>query len=401
MKLRITPTMWLSFAMIAGVMGTALISPLYPLYKDTWQLQTSDISFIYVMYMAGAMIGLLFFGRLSDRIGFKPIMLAGLILVVIGTVISMLANDLFMLCFGRVIVGIASTMVTTSATVGMTRLAAPEHAQRAAVMSGFLLAIGFGLGPFIGGLMGQWSPFPLTMTYIPPLVAGTIAIVALFKQKWPQSGQAVSNKKFRFKDVLPKLTLPERHDAMAFTLTSFLPFLAFGVFGLYASLSPLFLDELLPWHGPIVSGVAIASILLVSAITQIMGKRALIHLSGFFGLVSLAISNALLIINLLYPSSILFGLGVLFTAFGHGLCMLAGMSMISRLATTENRSGLLSSFLVIGYFGSIVPMTVVGWIADHWGMNIALYTFCTFVITLSIGTAVMFNKHPRMQPKRA
>lgn len=401
MKLRISPTMWLSFAMIAGVMGTALISPLYALYKDSWQLQTSDISFIYVVYMAGAMFGLLFFGRLSDKLGFRPVMLAGLALVLLGTLISMVASNLTTLCVGRIIVGIASTMVTTSATSGMTRLVLPEHAQRAAIKSGFLLALGFGLGPLIGGLMGQWVAYPLVTTYIPPLVFGAIAIVALYKLDWPKTTHPSPNKKFGWKDVLPKLTLPDSRDAMAFALTSCLPFLAFGVFGLYASMSPLFLDELLPWHGPIVSGIALASILLVSALTQIFMKRSAIHISGCVGLSMLGISNALLIINLLYSSSVLFGLGVLATALGHGFCMLAGMSMISRIATSENRSGLLSSYLVIGYFGSILPMSLVGWLADHWGLNVALYTFCTFVMILSTVTAIMFKKHPRMQTKRS
>jgi len=392
--------MWLGFAMIAGVMGTALISPLYALYKDAWLLQTSDISFIYVVYMAGAMFGLLFFGRLSDRLGFRPVMLTGLALVLIGTIISMAAANLFTLCIGRVIVGVASSMVTTSATAGMTRLASPEHVQRAAIRSGFLLALGFGLGPFIGGLMGQWVAYPLITTYIPPLIFGAIAFVALVKLAPPTPASSVVKKRLSWRDVLPKLTLPESRDAMAFALTSSLPFLAFGVFGLYASMSPLFLDELLPWHGPIVSGSAIALILLISAITQILMRRIRIHLSGFVGLMMLAASNALLITNLLYSSSVLFGLGVLFTAMGHGLCMLAGMSMISRLATAENRSGLLSSYLVIGYFGSIVPMTLVGWIADHWGMNIALYIFCTFVIAFSVLAAILFKKYPRMQPIR-
>lgn len=384
--------------MIVGVMGTALISPLYALYKETWQLQTSDISLIYVVYMGGAMVGLLFFGRLSDRIGFRPVMLLGLILVFIGTAISMAARDLTSLCVGRIIVGLASSMVTTSATAGMTRLAPPEQAHRAAVMSGFLLALGFGLGPFVGGLMGQWAPYPLITTYAPTLILTVVAIVALYRLDWPLSTSPREGSRLHWKDVLPKLTLPESRDAKAFALTSCLPFLAFGAFGLYASMSPLFLDELLPWHGPIVSGTAIAAILLASATTQILSRRLRIHLTGSLGLSSLVLSNAMLMINLWFPSSILFGLGVLFTATGHGLSMLAGMGMVSRLATSENRSGLLSTYLVVGYLGSMIPMIGVGWIADNWGMNIALYAFCTFVILIGITTAVMFKSHPRMQP---
>ena len=202
----------------------------------------------------------------------------------------------------------------------------------------------------------------------------------------------------RVKDVLPKLTWPARGSSMAFALTSSLPFLAFGVFGLYAAMSPLFLDKLVPWHGPVVSGTAIALILLASAGTQILAGRMPTHWCGFLGLLGLAVSNALLMINLWAGSAFLFALGVLFTAAGHGMSMLAGMSMVNRIATPDNRSGLLSTYLVIGYIGSMLPIMAIGWIADNWSMDAAVRTFCTLVIVLGVTAARFFRRHPRMQP---
>ncbi|MVW80217.1 MFS transporter [Bordetella sp. 02P26C-1] len=398
MKRRLSPFLWLSFAMIVGVMGTALISPLYALYRETWLLQASDISLIYVMYMAGAMCGLLFLGRLSDRVGFRPMMSVGLILMFIGTAISLYAWDVASLCFGRIIVGVASSIVTTSANAGMMRLAPPGQTQRAAVMSGFLLAVGFGLGPLVGGIMGQWAPAPLRTTYIPTLVLGLVAIAGILRLRLPDSAQVHKRLPVGLRDILPKLTLPQPSDIKAFALTSCLPFLAFGVFGLYAAMSPLFLDELVAWHGPVVSGTAIASILLASATTQMLSRRLRVHLCGMLGLLSLVVSNALLMTNLWASSGVLFALGVLFTATGHGWCMLAGMSMINRIATAENRAGLLATYLVIGYIGSMVPMIGVGWIADYWGMNVAVCVFCVFVVTTGLITAISFKSHPRMRP---
>lgn len=143
--------------MIVGVMGTALISPLYALYKETWQLQTSDISLIYVIYMGGALCGLLFLGRLPDRVDFRPMMQWGLALSLLGTFASMMAWNMGSLIAGRFIVGIASSMLTTSATLGLSSLAPPGQVQRTAVITGFLMAFGFGLGPLLGGIMGPSS----------------------------------------------------------------------------------------------------------------------------------------------------------------------------------------------------------------------------------------------------
>ena len=397
MKVKGSPFAWVSFAMIVGVMGTALISPLYALYKEAWQLQASDISLIYTIYMGGALCSLLFLGRLPDRAGFKPVMQVGLVLTLLGTLISLLAWNMTSLIVGRFIVGVASSLMTTSATMGLSALSRPGQVQRVAMVTGFLMAFGFGLGPLLGGILGQWAPMPLVTTYVPTLVLGALGLLVLTRLDLPANAKSENKAKLRLQDVLPKLTWPQRSASSAFVLTCALPFLAFGVFGLYAAMSPLFLDKLVPWHGPVVSGTSIAVILFASAGVQIMAGRIPTQWCGFGGLMCLALSNALLMINLWAGSALLFALGVLFTAIGHGMSMLSGMSMVNRIATSGNRSGLLSTYLVIGYVGCMLPMMAMGWIADHWGMNVAVCSFCTFVVVLGGGVAVLFQRHPRMR----
>lgn len=389
--------MWVSFSMIVGVMSTALISPLYALYKAAWQLQASDVSLIYVVYMAGALCSLLFLGRLPDRAGFRRVMQAGLLLALLGTLISLLAWNMVSLCVGRLIVGVASSMLTTSATLGLAQLSRPGQMQRVAMVTGFLLAFGFGLGPLVGGIMGQWAPSPLVTAYIPTLVLGSIGLYALGRLQLPATAQPSQTTALHWRDALPKLTWPATPDSMAFVLTSALPFMAFGVFGLYASMSPLFLDKLVPWHGPVVSGSAIAVILMASACVQIMAGSLPTHWCGTAGLLGLGLSNAVLMLNLWAGSATLFVLGVALTAAGHGMSMLAGMGMINRIATPQNRSGLLSTYLVIGYIGSMLPMMAIGWIADHWGMNVAVSSFCSFVVVVACSVAALFFRHPRMR----
>ena len=397
MKFKGSPFAWVSFAMIVGVMGTALISPLYALYKEAWQLQASDISLIYVVYMGGALFGLLFLGRLPDRVGFRPMMQWGLALSLLGTAISLASSSMASLNIGRFIVGVSSSMLTTSATLGLARVSRGGNMQRVAMMTGFLMAFGFGLGPLVGGIVGQWIPAPLVNAYVPTLILGTLGLTALYRLKLPDSTRPEAAEGLRLRDILPTLTWPERSTSRAFLLTCCLPFLAFGVFGLYASMAPLFLDKLVPWHGPVVSGTTIALILFSSAIVQLMAARMPTHWCGAAGLISLAVSNALLMANLQAGSAMLFALGVGLTALGHGMAMLAGMSMINRLATSANRSGLLATYLVAGYIGSMAPMMGIGWIADYWGMDAAVYSFCTMVIVLGTPVAVFFQRHPQLR----
>ena len=158
--------------MCVGVMGTALASPLYPLYQAHWGLQPSHITGIYVAYMFGALASLLLLGRLSDRFGFLPVLRQGLVLVTAGVLLSALAWSVASFVVSRVLIGIASGMITTSASIGLTQLNRSSNVMRASAMTSFAMALGFGLGPLVGGLMAQWVPQPLVTAYAPSVVLG-------------------------------------------------------------------------------------------------------------------------------------------------------------------------------------------------------------------------------------
>jgi MFS family permease len=392
-----SPFVTVCLAMVVGVMGTALISPLYALYKEAWNLQPSHVSLIYVIYMGGALTGLLFLGRLPDRIGFVRVMGISLVLGLVGTFISMIAWNATSLIVGRVVVGVSSTMMTTGATLGLTTLSRAGSLQRTAMVTGFLMALGFGVGPLMGGIFGQWMPWPLVTTYIPSLVLCVWGLHSLYRLRLPPNVHVPAPQPMGWHDFVPHLTVPEPALRRVFAITCALPFIAFAVFGVYASMAPLFLEKLVPWHGPFMSGISLAMILLISACVQIMAGGWPTYLTGMGGAISLVISNALLIANFYSSSALLFGAGVLCTAAGHGMCMLAGMSMINRIAKPGNRSGLLATYLVVGYLGSIVPMMAMGWMADHWGLRASVTVFASMIIVVGSGVATAFRVYPGMR----
>lgn len=396
MKETWSPFPWVCFAMCVGVMGTALISPLYPLYQAAWALRTSEISLIYVVYMVGALCGLLFMGRLSDTLGFRRVMMAGLLLGWFGTLLTMLAWHLTSLNIGRFAVGLSSSLIVTSASVGLVQISREGASQRISTITSFLLAFGFGLGPITGGIIGQWFAHPLVSTYVPTLVLGVLAVYALMRVEL-KGTSAPAPQAPSWRAFVPRLAWADRADSLAFALTCACPFFAFGVFGVYASMAPLFLDQMVPWHGPIVSGTAIGVILLASATVQLLSARMSLRWCGFLGLLAVVLSNAMLVLNFRLGSPTVFMIGVCGAAIGHGLCLLAGISMVNRIARPAERSGLISTYLVCGYVGSIVPLIAAGWIADHFGLATAITILGLAVIALTTPSAIGFFRHPRMR----
>lgn len=373
-----SPYVWVCFSMCVGVMGTALASPLYPLYQQAWSLLPSHITQVFVAYMLGALTSLLFLGRLTDRFGFVRVLRQGLMLMTAGVLISALAWNLPSFALGRIIIGLASGLITTSASVGMTRLNNQGDLQRAAATTSLTIAFGFGLGPVVGGLVAQWLPRPLITAYLPSIALGLISIRALSKVHIPEpvTHLPMTAKPLHWRDFMPTLTLPEARFARHFALGGMCAFSAFGMFSLFASLAPSFMQRMLPWHGPAVSGLSIGVILFLSAGVQYLARPRPSKAAAITGFACLAACNLLLLINNFVGSAWLFALSVMTTAAGHGLCNLAGMSIVNKVSTPASRTGLLSTYLIVGYLGTIVPILGLGWLSDHIGLTRALTAYC-------------------------
>lgn len=383
--------------MCVGVMGTALASPLYPLYQSAWSLRPSDITRIFVLYMIGVLASLLFLGRLTQRHGFLPILRAGLVTMTCGLAISAVAWSPAVFMLARFMIGLASGMITTSASIGMVQSSPGGDPRRIAALTTVAMTLGFGIGPLLGGAMAQWAPHPLVTAYVPTMLMGALAIFALFQlphaplartldehdpRATPENTRALAG-------WLPRLTFPALHGRRQFWLSSMGAFSAFGMFSMYSSLAPSFMKGLVAWSGPAVSGLSIAMILFLSSVFQFMVRNQKTRRVVLASECALALCNLLLMLTILSGAAWLFAAAVITTAFGHGLANVGGMGTVSKLTRPAERAGLLSTYLIIGYMGTIVPIMGVGWLADHIGLNQALVAFCSAMAIMNVAICAM------------
>lgn len=383
------PRHYVALSMVAALMGTALVSPLYPIFQDQWGLGAADISNIYVIYMIGALVGLVVFGRLGDRIGYAATLIAAMVLALAGSLLCMIAQEVVLLSIGRFMVGVAGTVATASGAAGLMLLTPENKRANVAVQISVLVSFGFGIGPVIGGVVGQWMPNPLMTAHLPSVVMLVIG-VAIMLGLLPRTPLAEIRKNLSLGDFLPKLTWPKGPQAVTFGLATILPFITFGVFGLYASMAPTIIRNVLGLGGPMVSGLGIALILTGSCITQIAFKRLHYSHSALIGFGLLCVSNAIMIVNLQVGSAALFAAGVITTAMGHGASMFAGSQVVNLVSDNSNRASLTSSYWAIGYCGSIIPMIATGIMSEVWGLNIAVTVFCASIIVMSVTGAALF-----------
>jgi MFS family permease len=175
------------FAVVALTLAVAMLSttlptPLYALYRERFGLSELLITVIFATYATGVIASLLLFGRLSDQIGRRRVLLPGLVLSALSAAAFLLANGLALLIVGRILSGLSAGIFTGTATATLVDLASAERRARATLVATIANIGGLGCGPLLAGVLSQWAPSPLRLTFwvdLALLVPAAIGIYAM------------------------------------------------------------------------------------------------------------------------------------------------------------------------------------------------------------------------------
>ncbi len=93
---------------VSFLAASAAPTPLYALYAARWGFSPLATTVVFGVYALAVLAGLLTFGRLSDHVGRRPVLLTGLILQAAAMVVFTIAAGLSTLMVARVVQGLAT-----------------------------------------------------------------------------------------------------------------------------------------------------------------------------------------------------------------------------------------------------------------------------------------------------
>jgi MFS family permease len=159
--------------MVINMLGFGIVVPLLPFYAQSFHAGPLEIALIFSAYSIGSFIGEPFWGRLSDRIGRKPILISTLAANCLCYGALAFAPNIYIAFLIRLVGGMAAG--NGSVVQGYIADVSPleERAGRMARL-GAAYNIGFILGPFVGGVLAKPSVGPIGFQ-IPLLVASSLA----------------------------------------------------------------------------------------------------------------------------------------------------------------------------------------------------------------------------------
>ena len=127
------PFLILTVAFFTLLLGSNLPTPLYAVYRERFGFSSVVLTLVFATYMIVLVPTLLLCGQLSDRVGRKRVVAAGLLTAAVGLGLFATATDTAWLFAARAVQGLSVGMVTGAATAGLVEL--EPHGDRGAPRS--------------------------------------------------------------------------------------------------------------------------------------------------------------------------------------------------------------------------------------------------------------------------
>lgn len=368
-----------AYAFAAIMLGTTLPTPLYPIYQSQMGFSQLLVTVIFAAYAAGVILALLLFGSLSDQLGRKRVLLAGIAFSATSAAAFLIGggfSSLGPLLTGRVLSGLSAGIFTGTATVFVVELAPQEQKSKATLAATAANIGGLGLGPPLAGTLAQYLPLPLLSPFAVHLALLSAAAVCILAA--PETVQTHQKPRLRPQ----RLRVPQEVRA-AFVPAAISGFAGFMVLGMFTAVAPAFLGEVLGVSNNALIGLVVFTLFGSSTVGQLTLQRVPQRLAQTAGCGLLIVGAGLIGAAIGAASIEIFLIGAVIAGLGQGLSFRAGLAAVTAASPADRRGEVTSSLFVILYIAISIPVVCVGAGAQRFGLAPTGMIFALLVASLA------------------
>lgn len=367
-----------ALAFLVTMLGATLPTPLYPIYEQRLGFGGVMVTVVFAAYAVGVTLALLLFGRLSDQLGRRAVLLPGFVLAAVSSAVFLVPDSVTALLVGRVLSGLSAGIFTGTATAAIVDLAPEGRQQRHSLLAASVNMLGLGLGPVVAGALAQYAPAPLVLPYLVHIVLVLVVGVALWAVVEPieTSDGPVSWRPQRI--AVPPEVRP------VFVRAAIAGFAGFAVLGLFTGVSPSFLTQVLGIGDHFVDGLVVFALFGASTVGQIASSRLAERPALLVGCATLVVGVLLVGAAIGLASLALLVAGAVVAGTGQGMSFRAGLGAVSAGSPPAQRSEVASSYFLVLYVGISLPVIGEGVASAAFGLVTSGMVFAGAVAVLGI-----------------
>ncbi|MGY3443600.1 MULTISPECIES: MFS transporter [unclassified Bradyrhizobium] len=348
-----------ALAAVGMLLGTAfalstLITPLYLIYQKAFGFSQITLTLIYAAYAIGNIAALLLFGRVSDRAGRRVTALSATVVLIVAALVFLFADGITWLYIGRVLSGLGIGLASGTCNAWLAELVGEAEKGRAATIGTSTNFIGLGIAALLSGLLAQYAPWPLQLSFVIYLVvACAVAVLIWFTQETvrnPDHGQI---------EMRPKLALPRTIQAQ-FVAPAITGFGLMALVGFYASLMPAILSHDLHIENRAAGGALLFELAIVVALVIVATQTLASRTSMLWSLALMIPAAAAIVIAQVSASLWVMLAATTIVAVSAGLGYRGSLQVVNQIAPADQRAAVVSTYFVCCFIGNAVPVIGVG-----------------------------------------
>ncbi|GAA2397632.1 MULTISPECIES: MFS transporter [Streptomyces] len=351
----------LASILISLLAASSAPTPLYAIYQQHWGFSPITVTVVFGIYAVAVLLSLLVFGKISDHVGRRPVLLVALLGQALAMVVFAEAGGVNSLLAARVLQGISTGAAVGALGAGMLDI----DARRGGFLNSLTPTLGTAAGALVSALLVQYLPAPTRLVYLVLLAVFVLQALAVLAM-----GETVSRARGALASMAPEFKLP-RSARPAVAIAAPVMFAVWALTGLYAALGPAVIRTLVQSDSVVWGGLPLFVLATSAGLAVLLLRGTPTRRVMFIGIASLIVGVLITLASVSTHGGSLavttFFVGAAISGFGFGAGFQGGIRLVVPLVEPHERAGVLSLLYVICYVGLGVPAVIGGFLVVHGG----------------------------------
>lgn len=342
------------------LIGFGIIIPVLPLYAKQFGADGFTVGLLLTSYSLMQFFFAPMWGRLSDKIGRRPVLLISLCTSAIGYTIWGFSNSLPMLFLSRIVAGFGNANLAV-AQAFISDVTPEDYRSQGMGMIGAAFGLGFVLGPAIAGISTSFGVHPNTLGFVAAVFSVIDLIFTAIYLPEPKSRSESSHNPFANGASFYFSTVTDKR----FFLSMFIIFISTFAFANMETTLVLLTAQYYNFNyrenSSLFVGLGIVMVFIQGFLIRKIGKK-------YPDQPLIAVGTALIAVGLVMVpithNLVVLCIGLILLATGSGINNPSSSSLLSKLAPKEHTGGIMGVGQSMSTLGRILGPVVGGYLFD-------------------------------------